>query len=453
MKPRFSQTFNPKGLNPPLPFPPDFVWGTATAAYQIEGAVSEDGRGESIWDRFSHTPGKTKHGHTGDLACDHYHLYKKDIALMKSLGINSYRFSISWPRIIPTGEGPVNQKGLDFYQNLVEELLNQGLTPYITLYHWDLPQALEDQGGWTSRETTNRFAEYTDVVSKKLGDRVKNWLTINEPWCIAMLGYYQGVHAPGRKSFKDALSASHHTLLAHAKALAALKANIPDLNVGIALNLSPVYPLTASPEDQKAAKLADGYLNRLFLDPLLKGSYPQDLLDLYSDFPQIDPHDLKLISKPLNFLGVNYYMPILVTSDQSSPLGFQGVDDPHSHHTNTNWLVSPNGLFDLLLRLKTDYSPTSIFITENGACYEDTLENGTVKDPQRSLYFKEHLKALNYALGAQIPLKGYFLWSLLDNFEWAEGFTKRFGLFYTDFPTQKRFPKQSVHTYSTLISK
>jgi len=432
-------------------FPANFIWGTATSAYQIEGAVSEDGRGPSIWDTFSHTPGKTKGGDHGDVACDHYHRYPEDIALMKELGVNAYRFSVAWPRILPEGRGRVNPRGLDFYNRLVDALLEQGITPWATLYHWDLPQPLEDQGGWPSRETAYAFAEYADLVTRHLGDRVKHWITLNEPWCSAYLGYHAGIHAPGQQNFKHSIWASHHLLLAHGLAVPVIRRNVTGARVGITLNLSPGYPASPDPADVAAARRFDGFQNRWYLDPLYGLGYPADMLALYGEAPSVQGDDLITIAAPTDFLGINYYSRAVVRNSDLEPYRFQYVR-VGEEHTDMDWEVYPEGLYDLLIRLGREYRPKAIYITENGAAYPDAVaDDGGIHDLERVRYFQRHLALCLEALQHGAPLKGYFAWSLLDNFEWAEGYAKRFGLVYVDFPSQRRRIKASGYWFRDFL--
>jgi beta-glucosidase len=436
-------------------FPDDFIWGAATAAYQIEGAAYEDGRGESIWDRFSHTPGKTANGDTGDVACDHYHLWRDDIALMQELNLQAYRFSIAWPRILPTGRGRPNDAGLDFYDQLVEGLLAAGITPWVTLYHWDLPQPLEDEGGWPSRATAEAFAEYTDVVTARLGDRVKHWITLNEPWCSSFLGYRVGHHAPGRTSTKDALQAAHTLLLAHGLAVPVIRQNSPGAQAGIVLNPGQIYPDTQSEEDVAAARRFDGFFNRWFLDPLYGRGYPQDIWELYgADAPRVLPHDTNTIAVPTDFLGVNYYSPTFVRYSPENPPQHIASVRREGEYTEMDWLVYPQGLYDLLQRLHTDYPTGPLYVTENGAAYPDEPpRDGRVIDTQRLAYYAGHLDACARAVADGVPLRGYFAWSLMDNFEWAFGYTRRFGIVYVDYPTQQRTIKDSGRWYSQVIAQ
>jgi beta-glucosidase len=435
-------------------FPSDFVWGAATAAYQIEGAWDEDGKGESIWDRFSHTPGKISGGDTGDIACDHYHRWQDDINLMKEIGLQAYRFSISWPRLIPEGRGEINQSGIDFYSQLVDELLEKEIEPYITLYHWDLPQAMQDQNGWPARSTAEAFVEYADLASRKLGDRVKHWITFNEPFVSAWVGYMEGRHAPGHKDVDEMLAAAHHLLLAHGWAVPVIRANVPDSQVGIVLNLSGKVPASNSIADRAAAWREDGILNRWYLDPLSGRGYPLDIVEHFGrpvDF--IQPGDLKSIAIPNDFIGVNYYTRGVVRSEAIP----EAENESRTVFVNPNptemgWEVYPEGLYEILGRIHFDYNFPKIYITENGAAYPDTVdEHGQVDDPLRIAYIKGHLKSVSKAIEAGVPVKGYFAWSLMDNFEWAFGYAKRFGLIYVDFETQKRILKNSANWYKGVI--
>lgn len=432
---------------PAVRFPGSFLWGVATAAYQIEGAVQEDGRGESIWDRFSHTPGKILNGDTGDVACDHYHRYREDVALMADLNVRTYRFSIAWPRIFPTGAGAPNPKGVDFYKRLLDELERQNIIPAITLYHWDLPQALEDQGGWRNRETAARFAEYAAYMFRELGDRVPLWITHNEPWVAAFLGHAFGVHAPGLTDWSAALLAGHHILLSHGLAVQVYRAAGLRGRIGITLNLGPQMAASDRPEDQVAAQRADGYHNRWFLDPLFHGNYPQDMVELYG--PLFRPEwvrgdDMAVIAEPVDFLGVNYYTRGVVQHSDEGVLRIRSVqvDAPR---TEMGWEVYPQGLTDLLLRLHADYGGPVMYITENGAAYRDEpAPDGRVHDPERIDYLRRHFLAAHQALSQGVDLRGYYVWSLMDNFEWAFGYSKRFGIVYIDYATQRRIPKDSA---------
>ena len=437
-----------------LRFPSDFLWGTATAAYQIEGAVDRDGRGPSIWDRLSHTPGAIADGSNGDNACEHYDRFESDIALMKELGVSSYRFSIAWPRIIPNGRGQVNQAGLDFYQRLVEALLEAGIVPAATLYHWDLPLALEDAGGWPMRETAEAFAEYADQVTRVLGDRVPFWITHNEPWCAAFLGYREGIHAPGRRDPAAALAASHHLLLSHGLAVPIIRRNSPHSQVGITLNLTSAYPASEHPADYERFRWVDGDHNRWFLDPLYGRGYPADMLanawkagNLDGRVPSwLHADDLATIATPTDFLGVNYYTRALCqASGPAKPID--------AEYTDIGWEVYPQGLEDLLRRIHLDYRIPALYITENGASYNDGPDpSGVIDDQRRIAYLQSHLAAASRAIESGVPLKGYYLWSLLDNFEWAEGYSQRFGIVHVDYESQERRPKASAWWYRDLIS-
>jgi len=430
-------------------FPAEFVWGAATASYQIEGAATEDGRGESIWDRFSATPGKVRTGDTGLVACDFYHRYREDIALLRELGLDAFRFSIAWPRILPEGRGRVNQAGLDFYDRVVDELLANDIEPFVTLYHWDLPQALEDQGGWVSRETVDAFCEYAQVVAERLGDRVGRWITHNEPQVASWAGYGSGGHAPGRRSKSDATAAAHHLLLSHGRAVEILRAAVPNATVGITLNL---YSVQADSDDESAAEVArriDGGDNRWFLDPIFRGEYPADVLELLGDAePPVEEGDLASISTPLAFLGVNN-SPRLVMGGGGKPLR-----NSNAVYTDMDWEVYPDGLYEVLVRLRDEYAVPTIYVTENGAAFGDIRgHDGEVLDPERQDYLEGYIRAVGRAVQAGVPVSGYFVWSFLDNFEWAHGYSKRFGIVYVDYPTLERVPKGSFHWYGDLIRR
>jgi beta-glucosidase len=432
-------------------FPSDFVWGAATASYQIEGAVHEDGRGESVWDRFSATPGRVRGGDSGAVACDFYHRYRDDVALMGELGLDAFRFSVAWPRVLPKGRGPVNARGLDFYDRLVDELLARGIEPFATLFHWDTPQALEDAGGWTARTTAEAFVEYADAVVLRLGDRVRYWMTHNEPWVHAWIGYALGEHAPGRTSEADAVAAAHHLLLSHGWAVEAIRRNAPDAQVGIVLNLAHAYPASDSPEDEAAAWRVDGEGNRWFLDPIFRGTYPADLLDRNELVaPLVHDDDLRAIAAPLDFLGVNNYFRFVVGAGAHGP---QFVANPEAQHTDMGWEVHPDGLHRLLVRLTEDYAPPAMYVTENGAAFGDVrVHDGAVHDPERIAYLDSYVGSVGRAIADGAPVKGYFVWSFLDNFEWAHGFSKRFGVVYVDYPTLERVPKDSFYWYRDLIA-
>jgi beta-glucosidase len=434
-------------------FPADFTWGVATASYQIEGAANEDGRGESVWDRFCATPGKVRNGDDGAVACDFYHRYRDDIALMRELGIDAFRFSIAWPRVIPGGRGPVNAKGLDFYDRLVDELIGNGITPYVTLFHWDTPQPIEDEGGWPVRGTVDAFCAYVEAVAARLGDRVRHWITHNEPWVVSWIGYGWGHHAPGRTSEADALATAHHLLLSHGRAVQILRERSPRSEVGITLNLDYAYAAGDDAGDEAAAAWVDGFHNRWFLDPLFKGAYPEDMVEAWRDvLPDIEDGDLETIGAPIDFLGVNNYTSPLVAADTEGNRS-RIVHRADVDRTDMGWEVVPDGLRDLLLRLARDYSPKAIYVTENGAAYPDVRSHdGSVADQERQAYFEGYIGAAAEACASGVPLKGYFAWSLLDNFEWAWGYWKRFGLVYVDYATLERVPKGSFYWYRDLIA-
>jgi beta-glucosidase len=389
------------------------------------------------------------------VACDHYHRWRDDVALMQELGLRAYRFSVAWPRVQPAGRGAPGERGLAFYDRLVDALLAAGITPWVTLYHWDLPQALEDAGGWPRRDTAERFAAYADLVSRRLGDRVRHWITLNEPWCAAFLGYHSGVHAPGCTSLPDAVAAAHTLLLAHGLAVPVIRGNAPGAQVGITLNLNLVYPATASPADRAAAQRLDGYYNRWFLDPLYGRGYPTDMAALYGADPaaQAAP-DLAIISTPTDFLGVNYYAPAIVRDAPAAPfLGAEHVSPPGAEYTHMGWLVHPDTFHRLLLRLWREYGVQRIYVTENGAAYPDPApSDGRLPDPERTRYLARHLAALRRAIADGVSVEGYFAWSLMDNFEWAEGYARRFGLTHVDYPTQQRTIKDSGHWYRRVIA-
>jgi len=437
-------------------FPADFLWGAATASYQIEGAWDADGKGESIWDRFSHTPGKVVNNDTGDVACDHYHRWGEDVRLMQELGLRGYRFSVSWPRVLPSGRGRVAPAGLDFYDRLVDGLLAAGIRPFVTLYHWDLPQALQEIGGWANRDVALYFADYAAVIGRRLGDRVHDWITHNEPWVVAFLGNLMGIHAPGLRDPRLALQVSHNLLVSHGEAARALRdAGDASTRVGITLNLAPVHPATDREADIAAARRHDGYANRWFLDPLFCGAYPADMLELYADLaPQVAPGDMARIQAPIDFLGVNYYTRAVVADDPDTPiLRAKGVRVEGPEYTAMDWEVYPVGLYELLTRLQRDYNPPAMYITENGCAFEDVVTPaGEVDDERREAYLREHFRQAHRALSDGVRLRGYFVWSLMDNFEWAYGYTKRFGIVYVDYATQRRIIKRSGRWYRSVIA-
>ncbi|MFC7303122.1 GH1 family beta-glucosidase [Streptomyces monticola] len=435
--------------------PEDFVFGTATSAYQIEGAVAEDGRAPSIWDTFAHTPGTVDGGDHGDTACDHYHRWREDIALMRTLGTDAYRFSVAWPRVLPEGTGPVNAKGLAFYDRLVDALLEAGVTPHLTLYHWDLPQVLQDRGGWTERATAEHFAQYAAVVADALGDRVKDWCTLNEPLCSAWIGHLEGRMAPGLTDLTAAVRASYHLHLGHGLAVGTIREAAPGARIGIVNNLSPCEPASQRPEDLAAARRADGHTNRWWLDPVLGRGYPQDMRELYArngaELPEQEG-DLALIAAPLDWLGLNYYFRQIVTDDPTGPPPHaRQVQVPGARTTHMGWEVHAAGLEELLLRLTEEYGARRLYVTENGSAYPDTVgPDGQIHDPERTRYLEEHLSACARAARRGAPLAGYFAWSLLDNFEWAYGYAKRFGLVHVDYASQRRTVKSSGRRYAEI---
>ncbi len=440
-------------------FPDGFVWGAATASYQIEGGASADGRSPSVWDTFSHTPGKVLNGDTGDVACDHYNRWPEDVDLLKQLGANAYRFSLAWPRILPEGRGRVNQAGLDFYSRLVDALLDAGITPYATLYHWDLPQVLEDAGGWPARSTVDAFVEYADVVTRHLGDRVKHWITLNEPMVFTFVGYSFGEHAPGYTDHKLGVQASHHALLAHGRSVPVIRQNSPDASVGITLNLSMVYPLNDTPEDRLAAEAHRNMLYDWFADPVFGLGYPARMLEAYRDLgaPVIEPGDMETIAAPIDFLGINNYFAdyVKATTDQEDGWGGLTPDELVAEGfelTDMDWPVVAEGLRDLLVFVNDRYQPESILITENGAAFSDEVVDGRVHDPRRVRYYHDYIRAVWEAIQAGVPVDGYFAWSLLDNFEWAYGYARRFGIVYVDYETQRRIPKNSFDWLKRTIA-
>ena len=440
-----------------LTFPDHFIWGTATAAYQIEGAVNEDGRGKSIWDTFSHLPGKIENNDNGDVACDHYHRWEDDIALMTQLNLNAYRFSIAWSRILPEGRGTINQAGLDFYQRLIDGLLKADIIPFVTLYHWDLPQALQDDGdGWQRRGIVDDFLDYSDIVSRVFGDRVKHWITFNEPWVFSCSGYYFGEDAPGwTNGIKAALTTTHHALIAHGKAVSLLRKNVTDGQIGIVLDMNFVEPASDRPEDIEAAKRFDGFQNRWYLDALFKGAYPSDMLALYGEqLPDIQEGDLATINTPIDYLGVNFYRrSVMAEGNEVPPINYQRVS-PEGLYTEMDWEVSPQGLYDILKYVHDHYDVPALYITENGAAFKDEVsEDGRVHDESRVDYLQTHFAQAQRAVDDGIPLKGYFVWSLLDNFEWAYGYRTRFGLIYVDYETQTRIIKDSGYYFAKVIGQ
>jgi beta-glucosidase len=454
-----------------LAFPPGFTWGAATAAYQIEGAPTADGKGPSVWDTFSHTPGKIRGGDTGDIACDSYRRYAEDADLLKELGLNSYRFSISWPRILPSGDGPVNQAGLDHYRAMLDALAERGIDAAATLFHWDLPQALQDRGGWASREVAQRFADYAAIVGEALGDRVSRWITLNEPHVVAELGYHLGIHAPGLCDRTPAAAAAHHLLLGHGLATAALRSVLPaSAEVGITLSMQAirVAPASNSPEAaellEQARLIADANSNGLFLEPVIFGRYPEHATTpLLPPAGLIESGDMETIAAPVDFVGVNYYFPMhlragdpasLKRNEEPSPVGVRGVVEYRPEgmeETPMGWLVDPEGLYELLMRVSKDAPGLPLMVTENGRAAEDYVTpEGAVNDIERIRYLHLHLDAAARAIRDGVNLTGYYVWSLLDNFEWAAGYQKRFGIVFVDFGTQRRIPKASAAFYADV---
>lgn len=441
-----------------IAFPEDFLWGTATASYQIEGAWDEDGKGESIWDRFAHTPGKILDGGTGDTACDHYHRYGEDVALMRELGLRAYRFSVSWPRVLPDGTGAVNPAGLDFYARLVDCLLEAGIRPLVTLYHWDLPQALEDRGGWANREVADWFGEYAAVLSRALGDRVDLWATMNEPQIFAMMGYYMGEHAPGHTDPMKFFPASHHIHLAHGAGVRAIRAEAAgQAKVGTVLQLPPIHPRSASEDDRRAARILDGLANRWYAEPVLLGRYPEDVLEVLEPLSlPIREGDLARIHEPLDFAGLNLYTRAFAYHDPDVPLIEAMIDReyrvPGAAYTNFGWEIYPEAIHESLMRFRNEWGDPPVYVTENGMSRPDEIVDGRVEDPERIAYLAAYLAQVRRAMDEGVRVRGYFIWSFLDNFEWAEGFTKQFGLVHVDFATQRRTPKASALWYRDLIA-
>jgi beta-glucosidase len=446
-----------------ITFPENFLWGAATASYQIEGAWNRHGKGESTWDRFTHTPGKIRNNDTGDVANDHYRLWKKDIGLMKKIGLQAYRFSISWPRVLPNGRGKVNQKGLDFYSKLVDGLLEANITPFVTLFHWDLPQKLEDEGGWPLRSTAEAFVEYTDLISRTLGDRVKNWITHNEPAVVAWLGYGTGVHAPGLTDFKLSVCAAHHLLLSHGQAVPVIQQNSPNSEVGITLNIGWKVPASNSYADLDLARRDDGMWFRWFADPVYGRGYPSDVTEdfkkidaLPNGFDFVQDGDMKTIAVPTDFIGLNYYSRNISRAPEegNDPQIFFPQPQTPEHWTEMPWENYPDGLTGVLGRVYFNYTPLKLYITENGASYSTPPdEKGNVPDELRTNYLRTHFAAMYRAIQAGVPLAGYFVWSLMDNFEWSFGYSQRFGIIWVDYETQKRTLKDSAKWYKNVIKK
>jgi beta-glucosidase len=438
-------------------FPDDFVWGTATSAYQIEGSPTADGAGRSFWHRFSHTPGNTWLNETGDIACDHYHRYKDDVAIMAELGANAYRFSIAWARIFPQGTGTVNKKGIDFYSRLVDELLKRGIKPNATLYHWDLPEALDDRGGWLNRDVAEWFGEYATTMFEALGDRVEMWSTLNEPWVVSDGGYLAGVLAPGHSNLFEAPIVAHNLLRSHGMAVQRFRSSKVAKNgkVGITVNLEPKYPASDSPEDLAAVRRADAYMNRQYLDPVFLGKYPEEMEEIFGEaWPKWSDDDMRLIKQPIDFLGVNYYTrKVERYHPDFLPLRTKHVPQPEHIHTETHWEVYPEALTKVLLWVTERYGKPPIYITENGAAFYDPPHtiDGKVEDPLRVDYYRQHLRAARDAMTKGVDLRGYYAWSLLDNYEWAHGYSKRFGIVHVDFATQQRTIKSSGRYYAEVI--
>lgn len=438
-------------------FPDGFLWGASTSAYQVEGAAREDGRGPSIWDVFSHTPGKTTHGDTGDIACDHYHRLDDDLDLLAQLGMQVYRFSVAWPRIQPDGRGVANQRGLDFYRRLVDGLLARKITPMLTLYHWDLPQALQESGGWANRETAERFGDYADIVYRALGARVPFWTTLNEPWCSAFVGHLEGRHAPGIQDEAAALAATHHLLLAHGLGVQVLRAAGAHDGVGITLNLAWNVPASEDKRDVAAAWRVDGNQNRLFLDPLFRGRYPRDMLEHYrpvSDFGFVREGDMEIIASPIDFLGVNYYERHVIRADANNAEPGAVTLPPEGPLTAGRIGIDPDGLRELLVRVSHEYTSIPLYVTESGAAFDDYLNpEGVVTDVERIAYLDQHFRAAHQAIQRGANLRGYIVWSLMDNFEWADGYNKRFGLVYVEYGSQRRVSKQSAYWFRDVIAR
>ena len=437
-----------------LRFPQGFLWGAATAAYQIEGSPLADGAGISIWHRFSHTPGNTHAGDTGDIACDHYRRYRGDVALMRNLGLGAYRFSVAWPRVMPEGHGRINEAGIGFYDRLVDALLDESITPFITLYHWDLPAALQDKGGWCNRDSAGWFADYAGVVFTRLGDRVQHWITFNEPKVIALLAHIGGPYAPGMRDLYAGLLASHHILLAHGRAVAAHRARGGGGEIGITVDPEPQQPASPHPDDVAAAERASAYNNRIWLDPIFLGRYPEVLERWFGEaWPAVREGDLREIRAPIDFIGLNYYTrAVLAYAPGEGPLHARQVRQA-SPHTLMGWEVYPEGLYEILQWIHRAYGGPAMYITENGAAYEDQVVNGTVADDARLDYLRAHLAQIPRALRAGVNVRGYFVWSLLDNFQWSQGYSRRFGIVHVDFATQRRTVKKSGLWYRDAIAQ
>jgi beta-glucosidase len=437
-------------------FPESFLWGASTSAYQIEGSPLADGAGPSIWQRFAHSPGRTTNGDTGDVACDHYNRYRDDVALMRQLGLRAYRFSISWSRIFPAGTGAVNERGLDFYERLVDELLAAGIRPNATLFHWDLPAALDDRGGWLNRDVADWFGDYAATVYARLGDRVPMWATLNEPWVVTDGGYLHGALAPGHRNLFEAPIASHNLLRAHGRGVQAFRAEARTGQIGLVVNLEPKDAATSSPADEAAAQRGDAYMNRQYLDPVFFGSYPEEMRDIFGvAWPEFPAEDFALIGQPIDFLGINYYTRGVVRDDPTAlPVRIAYVRQPEHAYTETGWEFHPASLTRTLLWVTERYGRLPLYVTENGAAFYDAPHaiDGRVDDPLRVWYFREHIRAVRDAIDGGADVRGYFAWSLLDNYEWSLGFSKRFGIVHVNYQTLERTPKASAHYYSSVIA-
>ena len=437
-----------------ISFPKNFLWGTASASYQIEGAHNEDGKGESIWDRFSHTPGKIKHGDTGDVACDFYHRYRDDIAMMADLGLNAARISLAWPRIVPHGKGEPNQKGIDFYNRVIDELLKHNIQPFVTLYHWDLPQALEDLGGWSNRDVARHFADYAAICAKNFGDRVKHWMAFNEPWIFTVLGYMFGIHAPGIQNRRLAMKAGHIVNLAQGMGVRAIRANTKPEMVGTAFSMQPIFPKTDSIEDREAAERYHRFNNVWFLETAMEGRYPKIFLDgTEEEWLDVRPGDMETVKAPLDFIGINLYTRMTIAHDPHDTMmgtrpAYHGEEN---ELTDFGWEVYPQALSEMILRISRDYPKMPIYVTENGASYGEKPDaDGQVRDQRRIRFLRGYIGEMGRAIEKGADVRGYFLWTFTDNFEWAEGFQQRFGIVYCDFETQQRIVKESGHWYSQL---
>ncbi|RHW35744.1 beta-glucosidase [Neobacillus notoginsengisoli] len=438
-----------------IQFPKNFKWGTATASYQIEGAAFKDGRGLSIWDTFSHTAGKVLNGDNGDVACDSYHRYEEDIELMKELGIDLYRFSVSWPRIFPNGMGEVNKKGLEFYHKFVDKLIENGIEPMCTLYHWDLPEVLQEKGGWANRETIDAFVHYAELMFKEFNGKIKLWITLNEPWCISFLSNYIGAHAPGNRDLQLAVQISHHLLVAHGKTVRKFRDISIDGKIGIAPNTTWIEPFSSREEDIEACRRENAYFIEWFMDPLFKGEYPQFMVEWFKRKDvemQMNPEDMQIVQEPIDFLGINYYTGHLARFKENEGLFDSEFVEMGYERTDIGWPVYPEGFFKVLTYISGRYGNIPIYITENGSCYNEEPQNGVVADEGRIKYLKQHLTALSRSIESGVNIKGYLTWSLLDNFEWAEGYSKRFGIVHVNFRTLERTKKNSYYWYKQAIS-